>query len=108
MSISIGAIIGDRSRVVGTFYDLETPAVVADPTIVQFLHLTPDGIETVYTFGVDSEVIKDSVGVYHADLLVQQPRSHYFRVNGLGSIAQSYEDTLAVPESAFLDPLPTP
>lgn len=54
-------------RITGKFIDLSDDSDT-DPTTITFKLLSPDGIETSYVYGTDSEVQKESVGDYTADI----------------------------------------
>lgn len=59
---------GDQVRVSATFADIDTGAAT-DPTNVYFDFLEKaDGTLTQYTYGIDSQLVRDSTGVYHVDI----------------------------------------
>jgi hypothetical protein len=102
------ALQGDRCRFSFSFARLDT-GVAATPPVVQVLHRTPDGVETMYTLEDDPDVvIVDSAGNLHADIRLLTPLTHYFRAVGSGDpmLEKSIEESQAVAESAFADPLP--
>lgn len=82
--------IGDGFRLVGTFTvdDINT-----DPTTVVFSLLDPDDIQTDYTYGVDPEVVKDAVGIYHLDVTVSKPHTWYYKIVGTGACIAATPDT---------------
>lgn len=47
-------------------------SVLADPSALRLKLRDPDDVITTYVFGVDDEVVKDSVGSYHADLVMSK------------------------------------
>lgn len=48
-----------------TFKTTKTDVVV-DPTAVLFRFVSPNGVtDTTYTYGVDSQLVRDSAGVYY-------------------------------------------
>lgn len=57
-----------------------------DPTAVLFTLVSPSGVETVYTYGVGVEIVKDSTGTYHYDLTALEELSYWGRFHGTGSI----------------------
>jgi hypothetical protein len=102
------ALIGDRLRFSFSFERLGTDTA-ANPPIVTVIHRAPTGPEVVYTLADDPlVVINDSVGNFHADIRVLEPRRHYFRAIGEGDpeLEKSVEEFVDVPESYFEDPLP--
>ena len=62
--------VGDKVRFTVAITVDATPT---DPTDLLFKFRTSEGTITVYTFGVDSEVVKDSFGNYHADIIMVKP-----------------------------------
>lgn len=71
-----------------------------DPTTVTFRHRKPDGTVTAWVYGTDSQVVKDAVGKYHADLALNQEGVWTYRWEGTGAAEVAGEDALRV--------LPTP
>jgi hypothetical protein len=49
--------------------------------------------ETVWTYGVGSQVVRDGAGVYHADLEVTEIGTYYFRWEGTGTVEAAEEST---------------
>ena len=47
--------------------------VLADPATVTLRILSPSGVLDTYTFGVDPEITKTSVGIYEAAVVVTEP-----------------------------------
>jgi len=54
--------IGAKFRTYAYFYLNE---ILTDPTTVQLYHDTPDKVRTLYVYGVDAEIVKESVGTYY-------------------------------------------
>jgi hypothetical protein len=69
-----------------TFTNPETDEPL-DPDTVILKVQDPDEIETSYTYGVDAEVIKDSVGVYHLDVLANKSGTWFYRYESPGQAA---------------------
>lgn len=59
--------IGDLVQVDAT--EITVAGVPTDPTTLSLTVTDPTGSATVYIYGTDAELVKDSVGNYHADLL---------------------------------------
>lgn len=59
---------GQGIRCSVTFRDIDGNYV--DPTTVRFRFRRPDGAVTVYVYGVDVQVVRDSVGHYHCDIVL--------------------------------------
>ncbi len=70
--------------------------VLADPTTITVRWRVAGGVETLWTFGTNAQVVKDSVGVYHADIPVTTPGLHYYRWEGTGAVAAAEEGTFNV------------
>lgn len=84
--------------------------VLTDPTTVTFTVLAPDGTETEYVFGVDSNVTNPSVGVFVCALSPQLPVGVYHaNIVGTGAVeVQSPDEEFTVYESAIDVPAPPP
>jgi len=57
---------GNRVRSYIEFSDLTGSYI--DPPLLRFKIQTPDNVSKTWTYGTDAEVVKDSVGHYHADV----------------------------------------
>lgn len=79
--------IGDSRRFNVAFTDVNN--VAADPTNVTFKIVEPDGIETIYDYGTDAELVKDSVGNYHVDWVFTKAGRHIIRFEGVGGLTSS-------------------
>jgi hypothetical protein len=99
------AQIGDRVRVSWTYTALGSGALT-DPDVVKLIHRKPSGTETVYVYEVDEEIVRDSLGTYHADILLDEYRTHWFRQIGEGTVDKCLETSVEVSESQFQDPTP--
>lgn len=75
---------GTSVTVRGAFVDADGDA--ADPTAVIFQFYLPDGTAVAYTYGDDAEVVKDSVGNYHASLVCDQEGFYYYRVEATDQV----------------------
>jgi len=94
--------IGDQVRSSASFRNAGGTA--ADPTGVKFLHAEPDGTETTYVFGVDGEVVQDSTGEFHFDVIAAAAGRHVVRSVGSGVVAAAQERPFIVRESVFTTP----
>jgi hypothetical protein len=80
---------GDLTRLSVTFRNAaDTPT---DPTTVTFTIKTPTGTETTYIYGVDAEVVKESAGVFHVDVMLTEPGVWVWSWVGTGAVAQTDE-----------------
>ena len=63
--------VGDKPRVTCTFTDVDTSSQV-DPGKVYCEVTNPDNTKTTYEYGVGTEIVRDSIGVYHIDVYLDQ------------------------------------
>lgn len=60
---------GDLIRFTTAIGPFAIGGVAIDPTVVLFgWRVNLDGEETVWTYGIDPEVVRDAMGVYHVDI----------------------------------------
>ena len=90
---------GDIVRVVTTPGFKNAAGTLTDPTTVSLRWRVAGGLETTWVYGTDAEVVKDSVGVYHADIPVIAAGLHYFRWKGTGAVTAAEEGTFTVATS---------
>lgn len=69
---------------------------LTDPTTVKLRWRVAGGTETIWTYGTDMQIVKDSTGVYHADIPVVVKGLHYARWIGTGTVAAASEITFSV------------
>jgi hypothetical protein len=91
--------VGDRRRLTITVRDED--GVIADPFGVVFRMREPDDTVTVYVYGTDTEVVKDSPGVYHVDWDITLEGLHFWRFETTGDVMAAEETTFTVRRSAF-------
>jgi hypothetical protein len=84
---------GDIVRVLTTPGFKNASGVLTDPTTITLRWRVAGGAETAWVFGVDAEIVKDSTGVYHADIPIALPGLHYFRWEGTGTVVAAEEST---------------
>lgn len=79
---------------------------VVDPTDVKLYVKPPGGSVTTYTYLL-SQVVKDSTGNYHYDLLVNAVGGWLYKWQGTGSAqVTSADQTLTCNSTGFVPPLP--
>lgn len=78
--------------------------VLTDPTVVTLRWRRHGEAETVWLVAA-GQVVKDSTGVYHADIPVTEPGLHYYRWEGTGAVAAAAEGTFSA-ESNFIAGVP--
>lgn len=94
--------VGDLIRCSGAFTNISNVAV--DPDNVHFKVRDPSLNTTSYQYGVDAEVVRDSVGNYHVDVDVDEAGYWWFRFYGLagdGSNQGAEEQVFKVAPSKF-------
>lgn len=85
---------GNISRLTGTFTDINGNP--ADPTTITVQVHSPSGQVNMYT------PTRDSIGVYHYDLLLNAPGVWLYRFIGTGAVtAQSGDREIDVPAPSF-------
>ena len=89
---------GQLVEVAATF---TTDDIPTDPTLVVFRVIRPFGPEESYTYGVDSEVIKSSTGLYKMDILCDDSGEFWYRVEGTGMVTDAFEGSFLVRSSPF-------
>lgn len=67
---------------------------LTDPTTVRCKVKDPSGNVTTYVYGTDAELVRESTGVYHVDVVTDEKRQWHFRFEGTGTCT-------AVEESSF-------
>lgn len=91
---------GDGLRVTASFSDLaEAPA---DPTAVKIKVKKPDNTVVEQTWGVDAQPVRDGVGAFHADILLDQAGDWVCRWEGTGAVQAAEEFVFIVRASAFV------
>jgi len=74
---------------------------LADPTTVTFSFRNPTtGITTTYTYPTDTQLVKDSTGMYHVNLTLSATGTWHTRWKGAGVVDQAaYADLIVNPDS---------
>lgn len=80
--------------------DVDSGAYV-DPTTLTFSTYNPFGTTTDYVYGVDPEVVKDSVGHYHCDVTLDEPGDWYYQWRGTGTNIGACQCRMCARESKF-------
>lgn len=79
---------GQVVRATGTFKD--SAGNLVDPSVVKFRVRTPAAVVTEYTYGVNADLVKDSTGVYHFDIVLSTSGLWKYRwvSTGIGAAAK--------------------
>ena len=99
--MNTGYIVGDKPRVKATFLEIDTNDPI-DPSTVKVIVMQPDGTETTYIYGTDSEVEKISTGVYAIALLLDSSGHWKFLWKGLGTLSGAAKAVVAVRPTGFV------
>lgn len=67
-----------------------------DPTTVRLLWRVAGGPTTTWVYGTDAQVVRDSAGAFHADILATIEGLHYYRWEGTGAVTAAEEGTFLV------------
>lgn len=90
---------GDIVRVTTSPGFTNSAGVLTDPTTVTLRWRVAGGTETVYTWTAavpGTDIVKDSVGIFHAYITVVAPGTHYLRWEGTGAVVAAEEATFSV------------
>lgn len=93
---------GQPIRLTTAFTDAVTELPI-DPTTLEFDVKKPCGSKTTYTYGTDTELVKDSTGNYHIDVTPDIPGRWFFRWVSTGTGAGATEGFFNVQKSRFVD-----
>ena len=99
----MGYDVADKPKLQGTFRN--AAGTLADPDTVTLRIKYPDASTTTHVYGVDANVIRDSVGVYYYLLPLTLEGAHYYRWEGSGALYAGGEKKIVVNQSVFY-PLP--
>lgn len=72
-----------------------------DPTAVSVRTRTPAGVESVLVFGASPVLIRDGVGLFHADIAVGEVGTWAYRWEGTGTAQAVAEARFKVDAGAF-------
>jgi len=84
---------GDIVRVVTTPGFKDVAGALTDPTVVTLKWRVAGGTTTTWVYLTDTQIVRDSVGVFHADIPVVAAGLHYFRWEGTGAVVAAEEST---------------
>lgn len=89
---------GDIVRLTTTPGFTNSAGVLTDPTTVTLRWRVAGGTETTLTWTAavpGTDIVKDSTGVFHADITVVAPGLHYYRWAGMGAVVAAEEGTFS-------------
>lgn len=88
---------GQKVRVTCQFKVNDT---LTDPTSVICKVMDPSRNVSTYVYGTDAEVVKDSTGIYHVDIVANEKKEWNVRFEGTGACVAVEELTFGT-NSAF-------
>jgi uncharacterized protein YfaS (alpha-2-macroglobulin family) len=91
--------VGDLVRCAANFKN--TLNVDIDPSTVTFKVKPPTGAIITYAYGVDSQLVKDSVGDYYVDVNANAEGTWHWRFFSTGTGQAAAEQTFEVQKSYF-------
>ena len=91
---------GQKVRLSATFRDDADD--LGDPTAVvaKVIHIDDKSV-TTYTYGVDAELVRDSLGAYHVDYTFSSSGAWAYRFEGTGVLVTADEERINVEASSF-------
>ena len=90
---------GDVVRVKGSFLDPDDNPL--DPDVIYLQVKTPAGVVTNYTYGIGATVVKESTGVYYADINANASGVWRYRYYSTGNGQAANESRFVIEVSAF-------
>jgi hypothetical protein len=91
----------DLGETVRSSVNIQVSAADVDPAALTVSVRDPQGQVTLYTYGTDAAVIKDSVGDYHIDVTCDLPGVWKVRWRGTGSNLGARESSWRINDSDF-------
>lgn len=88
--------VGSKVRLTATFKN--DSGALDDPSTVVYRVVPPAGDATLarhYTYGTDGALIRDSIGVYHLDLIIDNSGDWRWSAEGTGNV-EAYHESLIV------------
>ena len=91
--------IGDKVILRAAF---DTDGAPNDPTTLTAQVRRPDGTMTTYTYLTTADIVRDSTGRYHLDVVIDQAGTWYVRWAGTGTAQAAEEESLWARPSAVV------
>lgn|GEM_PF-1105941 len=93
-------VIGEVAKI--TVAIVNSAAVAADPSALRLKVKSPSGTLTTYVFGVAVELVKDSVGNYHANIVMSEAGAWAYRWEADAPNAGASEGRITVKKSIVI------
>lgn len=90
---------GQLVRTRATFKD--AAGALGDPTIVICRFRAPGGVFTQYSYGVDAEVVRESLGMFHVDVDAATEGTWSYKWQSTGFLQATDEKSFRVLDSRF-------
>lgn len=68
----------------------------ADPSTVTLTWYVRGDPPTVWTYGVGTDVVRDQLGVFHADIPIAKRGKYFYRWAGVGAVTAAEEGSFEV------------
>jgi hypothetical protein len=75
--------VGDNPRC--TFVLRDAAGELADPTALRTWFISPAGTQTTYVYGTDSQLVRESQGIYYMHVSLTAPGRWYYGVFSTGT-----------------------
>ena len=93
--------VGDKAVITSTFTDPAASDAKVDPSVVAFKVKNPNGTQTTYTYGTDSEAAKTSTGIYTLTVNITMAGVWAWRSYSTGSYQGAAQGSFEVEASEF-------
>lgn len=93
-------VIGEVAKISVTIVGAD--ALAADPSALRLKVKSPTGTLTAYVFGVATELVKDSVGKFHANILMSEAGVWAYRWEADAPNAGANEGRITVKKSIVI------
>lgn len=92
--------VGDLIAIDGVWTDSNSAAT--DPAVVRCQYKDPSGNVTTLTYPTDAALVRDGVGVYHADIDADEAGTWHYRFYSTGTGQGANEESFHVKPSRFV------
>lgn len=90
---------GDLVRI--SFVFKNSAGAPIDPAVVKIAVKDPAGVTTTYTYGTDSQLVKDSTGNYHLDQSAQHSGEYHYKPFSTGAGQAAAKGSFTVEQDDF-------
>ena len=91
--------VGDSARLSAAFVDINNNA--ADPNTITVKYKPPGQSVVTKVYGTDIEVVRDSAGNFHIDLLVSLAGEWQYRWEGTGTVTAAAQNSFTATAAFF-------